>query len=668
MFKKFSSGSEEKVDFSITLEEFNSDSTGQCDVIVYGPEQAGKTTLAKFFIEDARHQGITPLYLDASKLRSTNRGDVTGWINSALSYQYEGDCVDLVKQLELSKKVVLVDNLHQVPGNAKVVRDIVERLQLLGGRRMFLTAQNPAITLLAASNNSGDDVRLWSEAKWYELLPLNNKRRGDLIRRWAALGRDEHSDSESIEADVRQIKALFDGVLGRNFMPKYPFFLLVLLQQIEVGRDVNTIVRNGSHGHIFEALITASFENNLRCHEIGVTHDFLSLLAFRMWGGPESSISESGFIGLIREFQTENLIQLSHPQLINELIAAKVLQSEGGVISFRYNYFYYYYLARWISSHRSSEDAGGVLDGFVETIHTETSANVVMFVAHLGHEQWVIEKLIPAAANLFSTAEECRLSEKSVLAAKYAADQKEVVLLVGDPTVVSDHHHAVQDQMVEVSNEQMEDAFKFNTAVKIIQALGQVLRSRAGGIGGEQKVAIATASISLARRLMTNLYEVAEDSAEFLIENASEIFETEVKVDSREARNMANRLVAAVIGGIAKSLVSRAADVFGTRELMPLIDRMDAIAQASGDLDNALIVLVARIGAERDYPRERVEAMLKKLRLADVLPRAALAHAVVRGFYLQPPPHAIRDSACARLGIQIRNVPTRLQGLPKPRG
>jgi len=167
---------------------------------------------------------------------------------------------------------------------------------------------------------------------------------------------------------------------------------------------------------------------------------------------------------------------------------------------------------------------------------------------------------------------------------------------------------------------------------------------------------------------MTNLYEVAEDSAEFLIENASEIFETEVKVDSREARNMANRLVAAVIGGIAKSLVSRAADVFGTRELMPLIDRMDAIAQASGDLDNALIVLVARIGAERDYPRERVEAMLKKLRLADVLPRAALAHAVVRGFYLQPPPHAIRDSACARLGIQIRNVPTRLQGLPKPRG
>lgn len=50
------------------------------------------------------------------------------------------------------------------------------------------------------------------------------------------------------------------------------------------------------------------------------------------------------------------------------------------------------------------------------------------------------------------------------------------------------------------------------------------------------------------------------------------------------------------------------------------------------------------------------ELFLKGMKDADVLSHAALAHAVARSFYLNPPPHAIRDSACAKLGIKIKKL------------
>lgn len=657
-FRNYTSSPEdpERLDFALGFNEIRSEMESYSDVVVYGPEQAGKTTFAKFLIEDSKHLGLTPIYLDASLLKSSNRGEVTGWINSSYSRQYESDCLDAVRQLEPGKCLLIVDNAHQLPGSAKHVGEIILRLQRLASKRVFLTSQNPSVTILAAGKSSGEDIRLWSEAKWFEILPLNHKRRGELIRIWATIGRDDYAYSDAVEADVRQIKEMLDQMLGKRFMPKYPIFLLILLQQLEAGRNINTVVRNGSHGHIFEALIVSSFEGELRSHDIGVTQDFLSAFAFRLWASRESSVSLSGFGELIGDFKREKYVDLSHPRLLKELVAAKVLSDDGALVSFRYSYFYYYYLARWLSGARNHDAAESMMDSFVETIHSEMSANVVMFVAHLGDHNWVIEKLLSLSDSLFAQASECRLEDRAVLAAKYLDESKAVELLTGDAPDVSDVHHAQQDELDTDRNEQLEDIFKFNTAAKLIQTLGQILRSKSGGIDSSEKVKIVKSTNSLARRLMETLYGIAETSAEAIIESASEIFETEIKLNSKEARHLAGQLVAAVVGGIARHLVSRAADAFATRDLMPLIDRLAETAEQDDDQDDILIVLVARIMADSNYPQERVDGFLRKIKPADVLSHSALAYAVARSFYLQPPPRAIRDSACAKLGIRVRNV------------
>ncbi|WP_193552755.1 metallophosphoesterase [Xanthomonas arboricola] len=659
-FRPFTSGSSEldRVDRSLSaitmLDEIKKNST----TAIFGNEQSGKTTFAKHIIEDARHHGFTPLYFDCARLKSSNSGDVTAWIRSSVDFQYESDCAELVRQISPALAIVIVDNTHEIPGSPGVVAAIIERLKLLATRSIYLTAQNPALTILAASHSSGSEVKQWSDAKWYEVMPLNNKSRAALIRRWVAVGRDEFAEDELIESETRRVKLLMDRSLGSNLAIKYPFFLLVILQQIDAGQEAKTVVRNGTQGHIFEAMISSAIDSKVKSHDVGVVHDFLANLAFNLRAGELQVVSEDGFKILVAEFRRDKLVQLTHPNLLNELIESGILQRTPLAISFRYSHFYFYYIARWISFNKERSAADELLQEFIDKIHSESAANVVTFVAHFGHEKWVLTKLMPAAKDLFSGSSECRLSEHGALAEKYRALSKDVVLLAGSPIDVTDQFSDVEDQFEPDSGSaELEDAFKYMTAARIIQVLGQIMRSRAGGVGASDKREIAKSAISLSRRLMTVLYSAAELSAEVIIEHASELFDTDVKSDTKAARHQATLLVASVVGGIAKGLVSRAADVAATRDLLPLIESIEDDAKKDGDVDVELIMLCARISAEQDYPSSQVNALMKKLPPSDVLSHAALAHSVARMFYLTPPNRAVRDSACERLGIKLKNIP-----------
>lgn len=661
-FRFFSASASEldKIDKSVSFGSLLDEIRKNPLTAIFGVEQSGKTTFAKYLVEDARHHGLTPLYFDCARLKSSNSGEVTAWIRSCIESQYESDCVELVNQVSPENALLVVDNIHELPGSSSVVSGIIDRLRVLAAKSVYLTAQNPAVTILAASHSSGVEVKQWSDAKWYEVLPLSNKSRAALIRRWVSVGRDEFAESEFIESEARRIKILMDRSMGRSISIKLPFFLLVILQQIDAGLDARTVVRNGTQGHIFEAMISSAIDLHVRAHDVGVVHDFLAQLAFDLHGEDLHIIGEDGYRRIVAEFRRDRFIDIQHPSLLNELVSSKILHKSASGVGFKYDHFYFYYLARWISFNKESQAANDLLAAFVERIHSESAANVVTFLAHFGNEKWVLSYLMPAAEALFMGSAECKLAEHGALATKYRTLDSGVVLLDGAPSDVTDHLSEVEDQAdAETAHPELEDAFKYMTAARIIQVLGQIMRSRAGGVDAHGKLAIARTSMSLARRLMTVLYSAAEVSADTIVEHASELFDSDVKSNSKEARHQANQLIANVIGGIAKGLIARAADVIATKDLIPLIENIEQEASRAGDLDLELITLCARISAEQSYPQDRVNSILKRIPESDILSYAALSYSVARMFYLSPPARAVRDSACARLGIKQKNIPNK---------
>lgn len=621
--------------------------------LIFGSEQSGKTTFSKRLILEARARKLSPVYLDIADLTSINRGEIRGWFNSAIEKQYDADCRKRVADSSPDSVILILDNAQTIPGGIDGIELVLEFLSVKSDRLLILTSENPAVSILSAQGQQ--EYKYWRSANVLELLPLGHRRRGELIRKWVALGRTYLEALHEIEAEVRQVKLLLDRALGKSALPKYPLFILALLQQIEGVKQNKTSVANGSHGYLFEALVSQAIDRHVRSHEIGAVTDFLAAIAHLSWQRGGAPLSKSAIDGLLQAFR-EKLVKVDGDTLFPELERAKILLCDGHSYQFRYQYLYYYYLAKWVGSRAEKTEGIEFVEQIVSLVHTELSANVLMFLAHFGKEQLVIDKLVPLMDSLFSDQEPCKLEDRSSLSSRYSTARQRAVLLQGPPIEVSDAHHEGLDQH-EVDQEgalQIEDSLKLNTTLKALHVLGQVLKSRATSIPKEEMVRIANSSMLGARRFMNFAYEIIEENAEGMVHGVSEAFEKAFKLSKPKAVGVATAVMGLMVLSVARLGVIRAADTMGAAELEPLLEHLEA---GDPDEDTRLILLVAKIVGEKNYPKEEVEDFVRSLGASNVLPVGVLAAAVAQRFYLDPPDRSIREGACALLGIDQKSLP-----------
>lgn len=621
--------------------------------LVFGGEQAGKTTFAKKIILEARARRLIPIYLDIARLRSLNKGEIRGWFKSAISHQFDQDCQQLVDQALPADRLVIIDNAQAIPGGTDGIEAVISFVGVKAHRVVVLTAENPAVSILSAQGR--EEYKYWRSTKIFELLPLGHKRRGQLIRKWVSLGRAHPDESHRIEAEVRQIKKLLDRALGKSSLPKYPLFILVLLQQLEGLRTNKTSVANGSHGYLFEALVNQSIDRHVRSHEIGAVTDFLAAFARMVWQRDGAPISSAAVNGLLKSF-LDGLVEIDGAKLLDELDAARIIISEGDIFRFRYQYVYYYYLAKWANVNARKPEGNQLIESMVSLIHTEMASNVLMFLAHFGHEQLVIDHVVPLVESLFSEQVPCQLEKKSSLSLRYSTAKQRAVLLQGPPEEVSDEHNFELDQHDEKHEDiaHADDSLKLNTTLKALQVLGQVLKSRATSMPPDQMIRVANASMLSAQRFMSFAYGLIEENAEQIVHGLSEAFKKAFKISKPKAVEIANILIGALVLAVARIGIIRAADTMAAAELNPLLKELE---KSATDEDTKLILLVARVIGDKNYPKESVEDYVNHLSGANVLPVGVLATAVAQRFYLEPPSRSVRESACNLLGIDVKKLP-----------
>lgn len=634
--------------------------------IVHGSEQSGKTTLAKFLISEANRSGFIPIYLDASSLKSANLSEITGWINSCIKYQYEKDCIDLVMQKKPSERVVILDNYHLVPAGSTGASKVMERIKSISDKVILFTAEPFAASLLSTEGDSFRDHSLLADSEKYEIIPLNHRQRGELIRRWISIDQDISSSKEQIEREARQTKKFIDLALGKDSIPKYPIFILILLQHVEIGREISTAITNGSHGYLFEALITKSLDAHAKSHPINTTHTYLAKLANEIWKSETNYLDQAEFSDFHDNCAKNSLVMINKDLLLRDLDRARVISNDARGVSFRYSYLYYYYYARWITS-ENCKNSEEILDNLVQHIHTEKAANVLMFVAYREKENDVLSKLIPLAKSLYSDTEPSSLDSHSELLIRFRTAQEKNILLLGSPDEVSDQQNQRDDEIEKIQSDdarEIKDRLNINTALKTIQVLGHVMKSRASEIENEKLIEISEETISLSIRMMSFLGNFIREEAELITHYFSDIFEKALKIGRDESIKYANQLIGMLVIATSRMCLGRAANAISSYELIPLLKIME---QKLEEQDENLVILLARIAAENEYPENQVNRFLTRIKDSDVLSRNLLAWSVSRRFYLNPPPHGLRDSACKRLGIEQKNIQARVQKIPGPK-
>lgn len=626
-------------------------------VAIFGPEQAGKTILAKHLYSLLLADGVPPMYLDASRLRSSNKGEITAWINAGDGEQYESDCLGALRQLPPAKRALIVDNLHQFPGGEGSANGALTRLRARFASIIVLTTTDPLFGIVEQQQASDEEGDFWKAVALFELMTLGSRGRADLIRKWIYLGRTETEREANLELEARRAKKFLDALMGKHGFPKFPLYVLLLVQQLESLRDAKTMINTGSHGHLYEALITKCLEDASLSSQISTVHTYLARFARKLADDNVDALDEVAFDSFHTQYIDEVTIKMDRDKLVDELIDIDILARRSSGLCFRYNYNYYFFLARNIWETIAQAETQTLLDRLVEFIHTEWATNVLTFTAHFNLHDVIISRLLKRADETYTDRRSCKLSQRNSLLLRFRTVEDRLQLIDSLSRDHSDEQYGSEEVRECQQDEEAEpsgDPLGLVGATRVVQVLGQVIKSRASLIGVEDKCRIAEACIGVVGRTLEYVYSLVDGAADEFVAIASDVVEKVYKLDREKSIKAANAIFASLVVGLCENLIGKAASALSSSELVDFIGQLEALT-SSPDGVRELVLLSARLSAEKDFPERRIQQFVNARKPSNgQLPLAVLRNFVARRMFYNPPDWRTKGRVCNMLDIELR--------------
>ena len=235
----------------------------------------------------------------------------------------------------------------------------------------------------------------------------------DTLEKWLSLGLEHLISKGDLAHQVNQVERLVDTVLGKNLVPAYPIFVLVILQQLEAGQQLSTTT--GTYGYFYEVLITGALRRtSTSVDDVDAKYNYLAELAWHLFSRKEQDLDLDELNKFSAGHWYKYRLNGLKEEFIQELTEARLLVNYNGIYSFHYKYLYYYFVARYMRDNTTEEDVSGALSALVENLHREDCANIIIFLTYLSRDRNLINSILKAARGIYPHTEPCDL-ERHVL-------------------------------------------------------------------------------------------------------------------------------------------------------------------------------------------------------------------------------------------------------------
>lgn len=627
-------------------------------VVVRGGEQYGKTALAKMLALSLSRKGLYPILINASRVSSWRERSLNERVEKIAGFTYgERNRTDYM-QLDASQRILIIDDfdLSQVE---KGYFDGLRALRQHFGHIFLMLDSYPGLEV-ALNEFLRDECFVESEI--YDILPCDYRRRLEIIERWLLVGSSDISQ-EMLRITAAKLSKIVDETLGRNLIPSVPVFVLLVLQRAEFTQDLNTVVKSGSHGFLYESLIQQALSAKVRAFDVVGSLTYLTAFARLLEARGADSVTQAEFDAFHVEHCKRYALNASLTQVQSQMVAADILADNGGSVHFRYPFHYYYFVARHLSQVENWFQLEPEIDKLVLAIHTERNANILLFLAHLGRNPKVAEKIISRANGMFANYAEADLFAEIEALEKYDSSKVRSILFEGSRPQQLIEYQRDQSEADEARRElteaaearlrdRLEDALAMNAAYKTLQVLGQVLRNHAGEIEREEKERIARTCVGLGLRVLGFVNDTVAKQGDVLISfRAAQVrFEhpniSEMEVAEEMQRYlpffMANTTVGALLG---------IANAIGSENLSMTIDSV-LLHSDTG----RMLRLATQLEHFSDFPKEEIlRYESDTLRGAGFLPNAVFRRFLIRRFYLFPVREELKRAVLDR--FQIKALP-----------
>jgi len=363
--------------------------------LLIGASSTGKTSIAKMIYLNSLSDNKCCLLIDGAEFTTSDPNNIKSTIEKHFVDQYSADLLNEFRLLPKNKKVVIVDNFDGVKSNKNRRSVIVDYLSENFGNSVLCMVSSIEITTILTSKTISTSQELF----YYDILPLGNKKRKELITKWYYLNENNLSNDEvdeRIEKSIQQINVLLGN--GSSFVPALPIFIIGVLQNNDAMKPV---YGSSKYAVLYESLILSTLSKisnkYVSSGEYNIDINILAELAFSMLSKKQTYFTELDLINVVDAFCKEKLFNISHSDIIRKMLTAQIIYhdtTEGEIYRFKYPYIFYYFSGRYIAFNLNKPQVKTELENMSSKLYIEAYGNIIIFVCHFSCSKEVIENIL----------------------------------------------------------------------------------------------------------------------------------------------------------------------------------------------------------------------------------------------------------------------------------
>ena len=634
-------------------------------MIISGPDYSGKTTLSKILCGECLRSGLVPVLLKGGDINDPQEARLLNQIYRNFERQYSADVIEEFKQLPPSKRVVIVDNYAKTRLNIKGRRRLLEILS-----REFtyvvLLADDFAIRLNEIVNHNGDSLmRSFSR---YRILEFGYKLRDEIALRWLRPDDDYTTDAAALGLRVKHVRDVLDTVLGRNFIPSYPFFILTILQLLETNTQLDTSAASYSYGYFYQALIYQQLDSVSYSLDPSTSSTYLGELAYYLFSSRTREITITEMKKIHERYCEEYKRPLNFDDTLNALNKGLIILANEHTIRFRYGYYYYFFVATYFRDRINDEQTKADITALSEKVYKEEFANILLFLTHLSKDPYIIGELLTKSKNLYNDITPTDLDKDVDFLNDIHKAIPQLVYEDRDPEEVRQEiaekldkdsdlsgEEIVEPDLDEQEEKDLKDILEINKAYKTIQILGQILKNSPGSIKGDTKLEVAGECYALGRRLLSKIFHLIRDNLDEVVQDiVARIEEKHPEADRDELVDGVRKFLFMMTGAIGFGMIKWVTYSVGSEKLEETFK--DIHAQDTS-VATALIDVSIKFDHIGTYPIEEVKTLKQRLEKniysLGLLQVLALSHMDL--YYVT---REMKQRMCQLLDVEFKALPS----------
>ncbi len=505
--------------------------------LISGNEASGKSSLAKFFFNKYYQLNLVPVLLDGMDFNSDLRKDkVLSIIRKKIASQYASVKTPFGDDKSKNEDYLLIiDDFHRsAKGNAMYWHVLLHNLESLTGHIIALSEIQIGLLDISEKPPFEDYDR-------YEILQFGPKERSQLINNWFRLGREtlEGDETNDLLRRTDEAKSSVRSILGRNYIPSYPLYILGMLQALEAVQVNNT--NYSLYGFYYEKLINDSLGKAIKnTKETDFYYNFLTDYCFWLFTeeGSNKPVVQARFEGFYKNYCKRYAIDEDKTPLSkvkSNLYSANII-TIGHDIKIVQRYVYFFFVAKFISNNISKDDSiKQLVSKLIKRAFRNEYASILMFITHLSKDEWIVNELVDQANSIFQNVEPCKMEDdleivnnliteipKKIVGIIDISNERDKQLeyeaaIEADETKFDNDNINYQEFGLDDDVSEIDVIAIFNLAMKTIDLLGEVAKKYWGGLLAEDKYNLVLASYNLGLRALHHYLDIMNTNRDELV-------------------------------------------------------------------------------------------------------------------------------------------------------